>query len=174
MGTRKRNTQVTPAPIAAGPAARLPEPVGRSRAFMPTPAARVAQPEHVSVAAPAPGLSSAVAQLPVRFATVHNAHSAHADLLHMAPPPSARVERAAPRRTGVRQHFGELRSALADGWEIVQPIFARPLWNVTDDSTTAFNFVLRRERTTRLLTVPEGRTVERFIRERHLAVDYRR
>jgi hypothetical protein len=34
--------------------------------------------------------------------------------------------------------------------------------------------VLRRERTTRLLTVPEGRTVERFIRERHLAVDYRR
>jgi hypothetical protein len=63
---------------------------------------------------------------------------------------------------------------LSEGWEIVQPIFARPLWSVTDDSTTAFNFVLRRERTTRLLTVPEGRTVQRFIRERHLLVDYRR
>ncbi|HEX5547973.1 MAG TPA: hypothetical protein VFX24_11225 [Ktedonobacterales bacterium] len=76
--------------------------------------------------------------------------------------------------SGVRQRFTELRTALADGWEIVQPIFARPLWSVPDDSTTAFNFVLRRETDTRLVTVPEGRTVERFIRDRHLAVDYRR
>ena len=84
----------------------------------------------------------------------------------------------APEKTrpqsGVRQRFTELRTALADGWEIVQPIFARPLWSVPDDSTTAFNFVLRRETDTRLVTVPEGRTVERFIRDRHLAVDYRR
>ena len=74
----------------------------------------------------------------------------------------------------MRECFGELRTMLSEGWEIVQPIFARPLWSVTDDSTTAFNFVLRRERTTRLLTVPEGRTVQRFIRERRLLVDYRR
>jgi hypothetical protein len=72
----------------------------------------------------------------------------------------------------VRARFSELRVALADGWEIVQPIFARPLWSVTDDSATAFNFVLRRERATRLVTVPEGRTVERFIRDRQLSVDY--
>lgn len=77
-------------------------------------------------------------------------------------------------RGGVRHHFGELRTALADGWEIVQPIFARPLWSVLDDSTTAFNFVLRRATDTRLVTVPEGRTVERFIRDRQLTVDYRR
>jgi len=77
-------------------------------------------------------------------------------------------------RGAVRQRFTELRTALADGWEIVQPIFARPLWSVPDDSTTAFNFVLRRESDTRLVTVPEGRTVERFIRDRQLAVDYRR
>lgn len=69
--------------------------------------------------------------------------------------------------------FAELRAALEEGWEIVQPIFARPLWSVTDDSATAFNFVLRRERATRLVTVPEGRVVARFIREHHLAVDYR-
>jgi hypothetical protein len=75
---------------------------------------------------------------------------------------------------GVRQRFTELRTALADGWEIVQPIFARPLWSVPDDSTTAFNFVLRRQTDTRLVTVPEGRTVERFIRDRQLTVDYRR
>ncbi|MGE5334996.1 MAG: hypothetical protein ACM3N4_09885 [Nitrososphaerota archaeon] len=73
-----------------------------------------------------------------------------------------------------RQRFTELRTALDDGWEIVQPIFARPLWSVPDDSTTAFNFVLRRATDTRLVTVPEGRTVERFIRDRQLAVDYRR
>ncbi|HEY7341049.1 MAG TPA: hypothetical protein VH591_09225 [Ktedonobacterales bacterium] len=82
-------------------------------------------------------------------------------------------EKSRPQ-SGVRQRFTELRTALADGWEIVQPIFARPLWSVPDDSTTAFNFVLRRETDTRLVTVPEGRTVERFIRDRQLTVDYRR
>ena len=78
-----------------------------------------------------------------------------------------------PRKGGVRQRFTELRTALADGWEIVQPIFALPLWSVPDDSTTAFNFVLRRDDDTRLVTVPEGRTVARFIRDRQLTVDYR-
>ncbi len=70
--------------------------------------------------------------------------------------------------------LADLRSALADGWEIVQPIFARPLWSAADDSLTAFNFVLRRECTTRLVTVPQGRTIERFIRDQKLLVDYRR
>jgi hypothetical protein len=85
---------------------------------------------------------------------------------------------SAPRnnetRLSVRQCFGELRTALSEGWEIVQPIFARPLWSAADNSTTAFNFVLRREQATRLVTVPEGRTVQRFIRDRELTVDYRR
>ncbi|MBF6590880.1 MAG: hypothetical protein IVW57_10185 [Ktedonobacterales bacterium] len=89
---------------------------------------------------------------------------------------SARAAPLAPRAPGqttVRARFGELRGALAEGWEIVQPIFARPLWSTADDSATAFNFVLRRERATRLVTVPEGRTVQRFIRDQHLLVDYR-
>jgi hypothetical protein len=77
-------------------------------------------------------------------------------------------------RMSVRQCFGELRTALNEGWEIVQPIFARPLWSATDNSTTAFNFVLRRDQATRLVTVPEGRTVQRFIRDHELTVDYRR
>ncbi len=91
--------------------------------------------------------------------------------------PSAPVHtspRSSHRKMSVRQCLNELRGALAEGWEIVQPIFARPLWSVTDDSTTAFNFVLRRELATRLVVVPEGRTVERFIRDRQLTVDYRR
>lgn len=90
-----------------------------------------------------------------------------------APTPTQPAAATKPRG-GVRFRFGELRTALADGWEIVQPIFARPLWSVPDDSTTAFNFVLRRATDTRLVTVPEGRTVERFIRDRQLTVDYRR
>ena len=77
-------------------------------------------------------------------------------------------------KVSVRQRFGELRAALAEGWEIVQPIFARPLWSVADDSANAFNFVLQREHATRLVIVPEGRTVTRFIRDRRLIVDYRR
>ena len=87
--------------------------------------------------------------------------------------PTKSTKTTAPRG-GRRQRFTELRTALDDGWELIQPIFARPLWSVPDDSTTAFNFVLRRETDTRLVTVPEGRTVERFIRDRQLAVDYRR
>jgi hypothetical protein len=72
------------------------------------------------------------------------------------------------------RRFGDLREALADGWEIVQPIFARPLWSAADDSQTAFNFVLRRDQATRLFTIPDSRTVERFITTHSLQVDYRR
>lgn len=102
--------------------------------------------------------------------------------------PGARLDAARPARPtivrpaaaphapapAVRRHLGELREALQDGWEIVQPIFARPLWSAADDSATAFNFVLRGPSGTRLITVPEGRGVERFIRDRQLRVDYAR
>jgi hypothetical protein len=126
----------------------------------------------------APGVSSAVAQLPLpgRLGAA-SATTAVATITPIHVPvtePAASAASHPSRRNGVRQRFGELRAALAEGWEIVQPIFARPLWSVSDDSTTAFNFVLRREQTTRLLTVPSGRTVQRFIQERNLAVDYRR
>jgi hypothetical protein len=70
----------------------------------------------------------------------------------------------------LRRQLHELRQALKDGWVIVQPIFARPLWSAVQDETTAFHFVLRRERATRLVTVPEGRPVTRFIRERALTI----
>ena len=93
-----------------------------------------------------------------------------ADVAH----PSTSSPRHHDARLSVRQSFGELRAALSEGWEIVQPIFARPLWSAADNSTTAFNFVLRREQATRLVTVPEGRTVQRFIRDHELTVDYRR
>jgi hypothetical protein len=79
-----------------------------------------------------------------------------------------------PVSMSARREFVELRALIADGWEIVPPIYARPLWSSTDDRTTAFNFVLRGPQGTRLITVPEGRTVERFIRERQLTVNHER
>jgi hypothetical protein len=119
--------------------------------------------------APAPRMVS-VALLPAkREITQSNATKrATSDTAHVPAPPSHEA------RLSVRQCFGELRTALSEGWEIVQPIFARPLWSAADNSTTAFSFVLRREQATRLVTVPEGRTVQRFIRDRELTVDYRR
>ena len=115
-----------------------------------------------------PTLASALAQAPVTFVTEPAALAVIARSPATHPP-----EKHGRPAVGVRQKFGELREALADGWEIVQPIFARPLWSVSDDSITAFNFVLRRDCTTRLVTVPTGRTVQRFIRDRQLIVDYR-
>lgn len=122
-----------------------------------------------------PGLASAVAQQPVHY--ISGAPATHVTPIHTLPPlplPGDVPGRRSLKETGVRRRFGELRAALTDGWEIVEPIFARPLWSASDDSATAFNFVLRREGVTRLLTVPEGRTVLRFVRDRQLVVDYRR
>lgn len=111
-----------------------------------------------------------VAVLPVkREMTQNNAtERSPGDVAHISSP------RNHDARPSVRQCFGELRTALSEGWEIVQPIFARPLWSAADNSTTAFSFVLRRDQATRLVTVPEGRTVQRFIRDHELTVDYRR
>lgn len=158
MATRKRSAEKSEA--VERPTAGTGAGVTERERHAGAPAARARQRE-ISA-------SSTVAQLSLGFATVSAVTPAH------IAPPIAPPKRASKSGGGVRQKFGELRAALADGWEIVQPIFARPLWSVSDDSTTAFNFVLRRERTTRLLTVPEGRTVERFIREQQLMVDYRR
>ena len=116
-----------------------------------------------------PTLASAVAQSAPRYLPMTEVERALAFSAHT-------IDRSQPmlRPTGLRRRFGELRTALADGWEVVQPVFARPLWSATDDSITAFNFVLRRGAATRLLTVPDGRTVARFVRDQRLSVDYRR
>ena len=162
MATHKQTTKTAVTMVAERGAAAL---VG-------APAVRAA----VRPVTPAlPGLACAVAQCPPRYLPVVPAQPAQA-LLPLGPAPSADATpiRHAARPTGVRRRFGELRTALGEGWEIVQPIFARPLWSAADDSITAFNFVLRRDGATRLLTVPEGRTVERFVRDQHLMVDYRR
>ncbi len=141
-----------------------------------TSTARVREPAPVIDLAEARSRRAARASSPsiARSSAVACAITAPVLRLPVTHPAATTAGKTTQPRSGVRQRFTELRTALADGWEIVQPIFARPLWSVPDDSTTAFNFVLRRETDTRLVTVPEGRTVERFIRDRQLTVDYRR
>jgi hypothetical protein len=132
---------------------------------------RRASSEDAPPAAASPMVSVAV--LPAKSAISQNTSTKRTTdgVAHISSSSSPRHHDA---RQSVRQSFGELRTALSEGWEIVQPIFARPLWSAADNSTTAFSFVLRREQATRLVTVPEGRTVQRFIRDHELTVDYRR
>jgi hypothetical protein len=64
-----------------------------------------------------------------------------------------------------RRPLRELRAALADGWELVQPIFVRPQWSALDDRKLALHFVLRRDHATRLVSLPETRALLRFVRQ---------
>ena len=86
----------------------------------------------------------------------------------LEPPPPVRP------RLSVRQRLGELRAAIADGFLIQEPIYARPLWTFPDNSRTAYSFVLQHEQSIRLITVPDSRTVQQFIRKHDLQIDYRR
>jgi hypothetical protein len=104
-------------------------------------------------------MAEAIAQLPISFAT--------------ALPPSI-LEQPVRTHLSVRQRLGELRAAIAEGFLIQEPIYARPLWSSPDNSRIAYSFVLQHNQITRLITVPDGRTVQQFIRERDLAIDYRR
>ncbi|GAC1452160.1 MAG: hypothetical protein PVSMB4_12450 [Ktedonobacterales bacterium] len=138
-----------------------------SMSFEPTATAHIAPP----VRRPAPARETPTQPHAMAAAEAHPS----APALRRPQPVTEPVEAKRAGRPGTgRQQLSELRAALADGWEIVQPIFARPLWSAPDDSATAFNFVLRSPRGTRLITVPQGRPVERFIRDRHLTVDYAR
>jgi len=76
------------------------------------------------------------------------------------------------RRDNPPARFSELRGALAEGWEIVPPIFVRPLWSARSGVDRGFHFVLHRGCDTRLVIVPRFSQVERFVQDHHLAVDY--
>ena len=56
-----------------------------------------------------------------------------------------------------------LRSALEAGWSIEEPVYLRPRWS--EDGPRVYHFILRLEAEgdPRLLTVPEGPEVERFV-----------
>lgn len=72
--------------------------------------------------------------------------------------------RHAPAKPKARRPLRELRALLADGWDLVQPIFVRPQWS--NEQQMALHFVLQRDRATQLLTLPETRALLRFVRQR--------
>lgn len=154
-----------PAPMARQERAALPR---AQRVLVASPTAQPSPPT-ASHAKRLPTASAAPARLAAGAGVAAKASRQPVDEpIVLFPAGQSATASARPRR----QRFGELREALAGGWEIVQPIFARPLWSAPDDSKTAFNFVLSGPRGMRLVTVPEGRLVERFIRAHQLAVDY--
>jgi hypothetical protein len=104
-------------------------------------------------------MAEAIAQLPLSFAGTL---------------PASILESPARTQLTVRQRLGELRAAIAEGFLIQEPIYARPLWSTPDNSRIAYSFVLQHNQVTRLITVPDGRTVQQFIRARDLQIDYRR
>ena len=63
-----------------------------------------------------------------------------------------------------------LRSALDSGWRIEEPVYLRPRWS--GGHSRAYHFILRHMIVTapRLLTVPEGVDVERFVADAGLSV----
>jgi hypothetical protein len=174
--SRKDAPRVAPKSSSAHQAAGTPEkPLAKS----PTKA-----PKQSAAPAAAAKLTTPVAQLPLLTvvrpaASAASAHEQSAAPLHGIP--AEEEEATTPTselppqvQATVRRKFGELRAAIAEGFEIMEPIYARPLWSAPDNSRIAYSFVLQRESMTRLITVPGGRTVQQFIRERDLQVDYRR
>jgi len=76
-----------------------------------------------------------------------------------------------PDRTDPR--YRQLLAALDTGWQIEEPIYLRPRWS--ENRTREYHFILRRPHSTapRLLTVPEGAEVDRFVIDQKLKVTRR-
>jgi hypothetical protein len=70
----------------------------------------------------------------------------------------------------VDPRYRMLRAALDVGWRIEEPVYLRPRWSA--NGPRVYHFILRRptESGQRLLTVPEGSEVERFVRDEGLRV----
>ena len=177
-------TRQLPLPLSTDPQVTTPAPIASHPTDGPNLASARVLPHAPVVASVSPGVDARHVATETQQPSASACHVAHEERRPDAAMGHAMGhamgEARPPRLSGPREgrpalhaHLDDVRSALAEGWEIVQPIFARPLWSVSDDSATAFNFVLRREAATRLVTVPEGRGVQRFIRDHHLAVDYR-
>jgi hypothetical protein len=85
----------------------------------------------------------------------------------------AKLGLGAAKHADARQPLRELRSALAEGWELVQPIFVRPQWSALDDGHMSLHCVLQRDHATRLVTLPETPATLRFIRKQSWRVQER-
>jgi hypothetical protein len=77
---------------------------------------------------------------------------------------------APSRLSAVDAQFRQVIAAIDLGWHVEEPVYLRPRW--TGDSRRVYHFILKRApvSTPRLITVPEGPAVERFVRDEYLRV----
>ena len=86
---------------------------------------------------------------------------------------SAACARACPPPSGVEPRYRLLLAALDMGWRIEEPVYLRPRWG--DEGQRAYYFILRRADSgeQKLLSVPEGQEVKRFVHDQRLSVSMR-
>ncbi len=77
-------------------------------------------------------------------------------------------ESARPSPVGAQ--FRLLISALDLGWRVEEPVYLRPRW--AEDSSRVYHFILKRSPASppKLVTVPEGPEVQRFVHDQGLRV----
>ncbi len=75
--------------------------------------------------------------------------------------------------SGVEPRYRLLLAALDMGWRIEEPVYLRPRWG--DEGQRAYYFILRRADSgeQKLLSVPEGQEVKRFVHDQRLSVSMR-
>jgi len=83
------------------------------------------------------------------------------------------IRRRAPRSAraaSVEPHYQVLLAALDMGWRIEEPVYLRPSWG--DKGLRVYYFILRQADSgeQKLLSVPEGQEVRRFVHDQGLYV----
>jgi hypothetical protein len=68
----------------------------------------------------------------------------------------------------IEPQYRVLLAALDLGWRVEEPVYLRPRWS--DAGPRVYHFILRRSRLAppRLVSVPEGSDVDRFVRDEGL------
>jgi len=78
--------------------------------------------------------------------------------------------RDGPRPRSVEGQFRLLTSALDLGWQIEEPVYLRPRW--AEGAPRVYHFIFKRHPTSppKLITVPEGPDLRRFVADERLQV----
>ena len=116
--------------------------------------------------------------LTLRRRALRSARAASAACARACPPPSGAPSGVESddvwnRLADVEPRYRLLLAALDMGWRIEEPVYLRPRWG--DEGQRAYYFILRRADSgeQKLLSVPEGQEVKRFVHDQRLSVSMR-
>ena len=117
--------------------------------------------------------------LTLRRRALRSARAASAACARACPPPSGAPSGVESddvwnRLADVEPRYRLLLAALDMGWRIEEPVYLRPRWG--DEGQRAYYFILRRADSgeQKLLSVPDGREVKRFVHDQGLSVSMRK